>query len=68
MSTQENITESYHNFKYVGIYKKEQLQTVENAQSEMSPKIQKIISSSPPQRVKNKFVWLEAETLKILGS
>jgi len=48
--------------------KTEQLQTVANAQSKMLPKIQEKISSSPTQSIKDKYLWLEAETLKILGT
>ncbi|MEH6462499.1 MAG: hypothetical protein V7771_01060 [Shewanella psychromarinicola] len=44
----------------------DQLRNIQRAETEVLSKIQNIISLSPPQRVKEKYEWLDIETQKIL--
>ncbi|MBL1377046.1 hypothetical protein, partial [Zobellella iuensis] len=46
----------------------EQLRNIQRAEAEVLSKIQEIIASSPPQRVKEKYEWLNTETQKILSN
>lgn len=43
-----------------------QLEIVESAQTEVLQKIRQIISSDLPQKVKDKYIWLEAETIRTI--
>lgn len=43
-----------------------QLESARKAQTEILPKIQKIISSSISQKIKDKYIWLEAETIRTI--
>jgi hypothetical protein len=44
----------------------DQLRNIQRAESEVLSKIRNIISLSPPQRVKEKYEWLDIEVQKIL--
>ncbi|MDQ9091752.1 hypothetical protein RC083_09125 [Pseudoalteromonas haloplanktis] len=46
----------------------DQLRSIQRAESEVLLKIRKFIASSPPQRIKEKYEWLDIEVQKILSS
>lgn len=50
------------------LYENKQLEVIEHAQTQILPKIKDIMLSSLSQDIKDKYIWLEAETRKVLHS